>query len=113
MKRGYRVENDSKGVALAIVPLGPYGMRGNAIIEEIYFDALISMGVSSNWNTTNGNVIAKGINSRNVSIARIITGAIAGQRVKYLDGNPLNLRRENLSLIDGWSMQTDELVFNG
>ncbi len=41
-------------------------------------------------------------------VGRILTDAKAGQQVRYLDGNPLNLRRENLIIKQGgFSLRND------
>jgi hypothetical protein len=78
------------------------------VVDRDDFDAMQAMGLSFAW-TLNGN--GKGSPPRVkasharaeatgslITPARIITGAGARQRVRYLDGNRLNLRRANLYL---------------
>lgn len=69
-------------------------------------DFLIRLGVSSNWTAAvSGGQYYVRANARNnppsnkVLVARALLDAGPGQIVKYVDGNPLNLRRENLRLV--------------
>lgn len=39
----------------------------------------------------------------NIVVARLVTKARRGQVVRYRDGNPLNLRRENLAIEGGYA----------
>lgn len=43
-------------------------------------------------------------------LARFILDAKAGQRVRYINGNPLDLRRSNLCLDKGWSKVSAKAV---
>ncbi len=39
----------------------------------------------------------------NQTVARLIAGIGRGRRISYADGNPLNLRRNNLQVVDGYA----------
>jgi len=82
--------------------------NGNKIVEiwKDDYDFLINkLKLNPNWVTSNAeknNVLAFSITKSNrVSVARCLLDADVGQIVRYKDGNPLNLRRENLLLMDG------------
>lgn len=89
---------------VARVPLG----RNASLHAEIYrddFDFLVKLGLSPNWssykNVTGNYVTASAVDtpSKHVLVARVLMDAGAGQVVRYADGNPLNMRRENLRLV--------------
>lgn len=76
-------------------------------------ERLLQAGLSHNWSLHfnkrggNGYVSAKvpGDNSR--LVARLISGAGAGQQVAYRDGNRLNLRGNNLLVTTGGTARVD------
>ncbi len=59
--------------------------------------------LNPNWSSPSNrrNVLALSITPSKVSVARCLLDADAGQIVRYKDGNCLNLRRENLLLLEG------------
>lgn len=69
------------------------------------YDYLINkLKINPNWNSVSSkrpNVLAVSITNSKVSVARVLLDADQGQIIRYKDGNPLNLRRENLLLLDG------------
>lgn len=81
------------------VPLARNG-EAEATIDFEDYQTLISLGVSPNWQQTGRSVTAR-TPKGNMLVGRILMDAKAGQRVQYEDGNPLNLRRGNLSLREG------------
>jgi hypothetical protein len=81
------------------VPLGRSGQH-EAIIALDDYQQLIELGVSPNWQRCGGSVSAV-TKKGNMLVGRILADARAGQRVHYKDGNPLNLRRDNLSVREG------------
>lgn len=89
------------------VPLA--GNRGEAIIEADDMRAVEACGIGNIWSLDsngNGRRYVRGIRrpcGRAVSIARAVTRAGSGQWARYHDGNPLNLRRGNLYLVEGKS----------
>lgn len=90
------------GKDLAIVPLGPNQHKVAMIYKEDY-EFLMKLGVSQAWNTLNkGGYVYAASHERGkatpVMIGRILLNAKKGQHVKYLDGDPSNLRRENMRL---------------
>lgn len=104
MKRIERIpvvvqENDKE---LCIVPLGPRQHKVAMIYKEDY-DFLMKLGVSQAWNTLNKGAYVYAASFERgkaspVMIGRILMNAKEGQHVKYLDGDPTNLRRENMRL---------------
>lgn len=110
------------GNNMVAVPLARDGKR-EAIIDHEDYSELLSLGLSPNWQIRGGSVSAHcpsgpvrtGGSSKAPSVpilvARVLTGAKGGQRVSYRDGDRLNLRRENLEVVTGWSSKNDrELV---
>ena len=93
-----------------MVPLGRKGANEVAIWEDDY-NFVRRLGLSGNWTKLlNNHVIATApkASGNHVLVARVLLDAKAGQSVRYLDGNPLNLRRENLQLIErGGSIRRD------
>lgn len=99
---------DVGGRLLARVPLGRHNKYAPQRYVEIWkddYDFLVKLGLSPNWagyRTKSGfYVSAAAHNATNrVLIARVLLDASQGERVAYIDGNSLNLRRENLRLTD-------------
>jgi hypothetical protein len=91
---------DDSGRPLVQVSI-PNCHRPAVLLGEDYA-ALMLAGVSPNWFINqNGRKLwyvrtPVGVNGRPDTVARLILGASNGARVKYVDGNRLNLRRENL-----------------
>jgi hypothetical protein len=73
----------------------------NAILHEEVFNDLMSLGISPRWLLMQGHVRCKMGRKRYVSIARLITDCGQKQIIKYLDGEPTNLRTANLVLAEG------------
>ena len=76
---------------------------GCAELYEEDYEALMTQGISHKWslnfNGSGRRGYVKVCTSNNVrTVARLIMKAPAGRAVSYLDGNPLNLRRDNLIL---------------
>lgn len=100
--RPIRVTTEN-GRSLAHVPVGPKGVIEAKLWEDDYH-FLIKLGVSGNWVslTKNHNVAAcvtKDSKKGHVTVARVLADAKPGQRVRFKDCNPLNLRRENIELV--------------
>lgn len=96
---------------MAHVPLARNGER-KAIISREDYEALIALGVSPNWQTSAGSVVANSPAGR-VMIGRLLMDAKASQQVRYKDGNPLNLRRSNLFIKEGgFSIKEDLKVLS-
>lgn len=81
------------------VPLARNG-EAEATIDFEDYQYLVSLGVSPNWQQSGRSVSAR-TPKGNMLVGRILMDAKAGQRVQYKDGNPLNLKRDNLSIRDG------------
>lgn len=108
---------DQNGTTCVQLPLA--NNQGHA---ELYADdlaALVSCGVSTNWTLNYPSLTRSGgrdcyvqchvpTSYRNKNgnwtaqvVARLIMQAGAGERVRYVDRNTLNLRRDNLYLTSG------------
>ena len=96
------------GQQLAYIALGDSGRRATLYAED--YRRLMDTGFSPCWQHTGdgrghayatlGAYNAKGVDCL-VPVARLVAQAKAGQIVRYADGNPLNLRSENLKLRAG------------
>ena len=85
--------------SLVGVPLA--GSKLRAILLKSDFHHLMSLGVStSEWKLYHKQVVARN-NRWYVSVGRMIRDADKNQKVIPKDGNPLNLRRDNLILAPG------------
>jgi len=99
---------DADGQRLVHVALANSQQRATLYAED--YHRLMDAGWSPYWQHTqdgHGNAYPtlgaynpKGVDCL-VSVARLIAHAKAGQRLSYADGNPLNLRAENLKLVKG------------
>jgi len=85
--------------SLVGVPLA--GSKRRAILLKSDFHNLMSLGVSTaGWRLYHKQVVARN-NRWYVSVGRMIRDADKHQKVIPKDGNPLNLRRDNLMLAPG------------
>jgi len=96
---------DADGQLLVYVALANTDQRATLYAED--YQRLMNAGFSPFWShTTDGqgsaypmlNAYTERGRNRLVTIARLLVEADAGKRVRYVDGNPLNLRTENLRL---------------
>jgi hypothetical protein len=95
--RPVRIEGDQQRGFTVHVPLGRDG--GNeAVLDLDDYNDLVALKVYPNWQLRGGQVGARGPFGLEILVARVLTDAGAGQRVVFLDGNPLNLRRSNIGL---------------
>lgn len=99
---------DADGQQLVHVALANSNQRATLYAED--YQRMMAAGFTRHWQHAKdgrGNAYAtlgaynpKGVDCL-VSVARLIAQAKAGQSVRYADGNPLNLRTENLKLMRG------------
>lgn len=86
------------GEELVLVPLPR--LAAFAIVERLEFERLLSLGVTDQWRTVDNDGASRHVvcnwRGRDVSVSRLIVGALPGRRVSYRDGNRFNLRRSNL-----------------
>lgn len=104
------VEGDARRVAL--VPLGPHGRKGVAIVDGEDLSLLDSLGLSMRWNRHAGTgiVIAPAGNSsgNSVQVSRVILDCGTGENVRYRNGDPTDLRRQNLEINpEGYAIRRD------
>lgn len=97
------------GRSMVAVPLARDG-KNEAIISHDDYSNLISLGVYPNWQLRGGSVASRCLDGP-VLVARVLLGIGEGERVRYLDGDRLNLRRENLKVVQGWSVNNDLRMF--
>jgi len=82
-----------------------------ATVDADDYDSWVAAGLSTNWYL---NASGSGSSSRLMfslttaagsmaGVARYLLRAGAGERVRYLDGDRLNLRRSNLGLTQGYA----------
>lgn len=85
---------------VSYVPLGRSGSK-TAVLYKDDLDYLMRLGVGNRWiaNPNQNYVLCFGNKpGKRIMVARLLLNAGPGNRVHYKDGNPLNLRRDNLSL---------------
>jgi len=99
------------GRELALVPLGRWASKGHAVIYTDDLTMLENLGLSLVWNrnSLSGTVFAPAAKASggNVQVARVLLDLGEGQIVRYLNGDPTDLRRENLSVVDGNAVRRD------
>lgn len=87
---------------LAYVSLGTRGEKGVAVIAEADLAMLESLGLSLRWNRhpRTGAVFAPAgkASGSNVLVARVLLDAGKGENVRFKNGDPTDLRRDNLIL---------------
>lgn len=93
---------DEGGQPVALVPLGREGEKGLALVDEDDLEMLTAIGLSLKWNRNlpTGVVIAPARRSSgcNVQVSRVILDCGPGENVRYRNGDPTDLRRENLEI---------------
>ncbi|MDZ4369065.1 MAG: hypothetical protein U0987_18900 [Afipia sp.] len=101
------------GAAVLLIPLARDG--GVARILPADYERLLAAGLSPNWclnrDGTGGTAYVRAaLNSvagNLVTVARVLMAARPGQRVRYLDSDTRNLRRDNLVLRPGFGRRAD------
>jgi len=88
------------------VPLGRSGKHEAKIGLDDYQE-LLSLRIYPNWQMRGGSVGARGPNGVRVSIPRVLMDARPGEGVVYKDGDPTNLTRPNLKVVEKFSVQYD------
>ena len=96
------------GKTITLVPLAGSPTPAQLFAED--FDAIKAAGVSDQWFLdSDGKGLAyvrarrkdPASNAHNIAVARLIMQPEPGEKVCYLDGDRLNLRRDNLTLERG------------
>jgi hypothetical protein len=67
------------------------------------FSALLDLGLHPLFRFKQGTVFARS-NYKNIGVARLLANCQAGQNVRYINGDPLDLRQQNLLLLPGMSL---------
>jgi hypothetical protein len=103
---------DEGGLRVALVPLGRKGEKGSAIILEDDLAYLESLGLSMRWNRNSGSGVvvapAGGSTGGSVQVSRVLLDLGPGQNVRYRNGDPTDLRRENLDINpEGYAVRRD------
>lgn len=85
---------DERGRSVVRVPLA--SVKAHAILDRADFDDLMARGVSPNW-SFDGRIVRVGHGPDNVQrVARLILRPPENHRVRHINRNGLDLRRENL-----------------
>jgi len=97
------------GKDLTIVPLGRKATK-QAILWREDYELPIELGVSPHWSTVRNGYVSAPCGKapgNQLSIARVLMDAKEDENVRFLDADPLNLRRENLEIVEGWASHRD------
>src|SRR5258706_15516833 len=89
---------DSDGVT-PIVTVPMHNGDHNAVLDLADFNELMALKVSPLWRFVSGMVFECGASK--ISIARLVCDCGVKQKVQFLSGNPLDLRRFNLVVTKG------------
>jgi hypothetical protein len=90
-------------------PKGEGDQLRYAVIYKEDFDLLAKIGVRfDNWYAaTSDRVAFRAFGDRTIGVARLLLKAEPGSQVQYLNGNSLDLRRDNLWLKPGHGKKHD------
>lgn len=97
-RREIEYATDLDGTALVVVPVGT--QEATCKIERTDYDFLIKNGLSPHWGVSNGKYVSAIKDGSREYVARLMCVASDGQSIRYKDGNPFNLRRSNLQLME-------------
>jgi len=107
LKGRWPISEAIDGVQCVRVPLGRVGKQGEAIIEVEDWLSLQQRGYSPKLRLNNNKVMTShrdpGGKSTTVTVASLIARPQDGYRVKFVNGNRLDLRKSNLSTQRGRS----------
>jgi hypothetical protein len=78
-------------------------LKSKFVLYETDFDDLMALGVSPLWHYYHDSIAIVRSGGKEVSLGRLIRDAREGQIVVAQDGNPFNLRRDNLLVAPGQS----------
>jgi hypothetical protein len=90
---------DDAGHKLVTIPCGK---DTSCVMDEDGLEELLALGVTPKF-IFKDNVVALRMRQKQVGIPRLLCDCNAGQHIRYLDANPLNLRKSNLLRINGGS----------
>jgi hypothetical protein len=93
--------HDTDGREIVYIPLAG---KGEATLYHDDFERLQELGLSLSWNRLpNGYVTAPAYKApgKSIQVARVILDAGPFERVKYINGDPTDLRSKNLCLLSG------------
>jgi hypothetical protein len=78
-------------------------LKSKFVLYETDFDDLMALGVSPLWHFYHDSIAIVRSGGKEVPVGRLIRDAREGQIVVAQDGNPFNLRKDNLVLAPGYS----------
>jgi hypothetical protein len=89
---------DTSSKNIVLIPLQKY----NCVMEEDDFKELQHLGINFPWSYKQFACWGRN-RGRYINLARVLCDCQKGQCVRYVDRNPLNLRRSNLVVTEGMS----------
>ncbi|MHA6690555.1 hypothetical protein [Devosia sp. A449] len=96
------IQHAGDGNEISFVPIGQFASKGVAVIDTEDLLMLEELGLSLAWNRNSrtGYVFAPAARAvgRSVQVARVLLDCGPGENVRYLNGDPTDLRRSNLSV---------------
>jgi hypothetical protein len=95
------IENDT---ALVSVPLT--NSDQSVTLYQETFNSLIAQGLDPRWKLQRMQILEKG---SNVSVTRLAAGAEKGEKVRLIDRDPTNLRKDNIVVITSTTNSKEQL----
>jgi hypothetical protein len=90
------------GQKLVYIPIRGEKDKYCRMLEED-FGALLDFGLHPLFRFKQGTVFARS-NYKNIGVARLLANCQAGQNVRYINADPLDLRQQNLLILPGMSL---------
>jgi hypothetical protein len=99
---------DDQGNKLASIPLVNSPKRVEMYEEDL--KGLIDRGIPLMWKLSLGRAFIIGKRGKGTTVARYVVDAGNNEKVRFVDGNGLNMRRENLHVTTFKEMRRDHVV---
>jgi hypothetical protein len=106
MQKPLSLQNEGKKTVV-FIPIGRLRKQRYAVLYFEDYLALVKNGLTPNWSAAGKGYVVAPNKEKTQYIARVLLSAREKERISYKDGNPFNLRRENLVLRKSRSLALD------